>query len=67
MKKDSEWTGTVIDDNGKKWIISILVDKQEVILQKAKERCPQGLTLNSMVQIKFNADYVDPPNFKVLS
>lgn len=67
MKKDSEWTGTVIKENNNKWIFSISVDRQEVILQKAKEKCPQGLTLNSMVQIKFNADYVDPPNFKVLS
>lgn len=66
MKKDSEWNGTVINAIGNKWKISILVDKQEVILQKAKEKCPEGLALNSTVKIKFNADYADPPNFKVL-
>ncbi|MBK9257715.1 MAG: type III-B CRISPR module RAMP protein Cmr6 [Saprospiraceae bacterium] len=67
IKKDSTWDGIIKEKKDNKWIIEIKVSKTKVSLQKAVDKCPEGLEEGNEVIVRFNADYKDMPNFKVTS
>ena len=64
IKKGNIFSGKVLEDKGDKFLIEIEVKNTKVLLLKAKDKC-DGAVLKDIVDITFNADCSDQPNFKV--